>query len=76
MQKQQQHVLFCSSNAGLAIYFFYGIHHSSEAALAHSSIETEMNGFKLDRELEATSTEKDAFLHDGIDVREERDGDL
>ncbi|XP_037543917.1 high affinity cationic amino acid transporter 1 isoform X2 [Nematolebias whitei] len=61
---------------GLAIYFFYGIHHSSEAALAHSSIETEMNGFKLDRELEATPTEKDAFLYDGIDVREERDGDL
>ncbi|XP_013886807.1 high affinity cationic amino acid transporter 1 isoform X2 [Austrofundulus limnaeus] len=61
---------------GLAIYFCYGIHHSSEAALAHPSIETEMNGFKLSRELDAMLTEKEAFLHDGIDVREEHDGDL
>ncbi|KAF7206539.1 high affinity cationic amino acid transporter 1 isoform X1 [Nothobranchius furzeri] len=58
---------------GLVIYFGYGIHHSSEAAMAHSSIDTEMNGFKLDRELDSMPTEKEAFLHDGIDVREEND---
>uniref|UniRef100_A0A1A8QCF2 Solute carrier family 7 (Cationic amino acid transporter, y+ system), member 1 n=1 Tax=Nothobranchius rachovii TaxID=451742 RepID=A0A1A8QCF2_9TELE len=58
---------------GLLIYFGYGIHHSSEAAMAHSSIDTEMNGFKLDRELDSMPTEKEAFLHDGIDVREEND---
>lgn len=71
-----ENVLLCSSNSGLAIYFCYGIHHSSEAALGHPCIETEMNGFKLSHELDAMLTEKEAFLHDGIDVREEHDGDL
>ncbi|XP_041864237.1 high affinity cationic amino acid transporter 1 isoform X2 [Melanotaenia boesemani] len=61
---------------GLVIYLGYGIHHSSEGATSRSSLETEMNGFKLDRKLEAMSTEKEAFLHDGIDVREDNDGDL
>ncbi|KAM6907523.1 high affinity cationic amino acid transporter 1 [Xenentodon cancila] len=58
---------------GLAIYFCYGIHHSAEAAHARSSKDTEMNGLKLDHELEAMSTEKEAFLHSGIDVREDND---
>ncbi|XP_070773020.1 high affinity cationic amino acid transporter 1 [Enoplosus armatus] len=56
---------------GLVIYFGYGIHHSAEAALARSSPDTEMNGFK--RDSEAMSPEKEAFLHYG---REEDDGDL
>uniref|UniRef100_UPI0037E96096 high affinity cationic amino acid transporter 1 isoform X1 n=1 Tax=Semicossyphus pulcher TaxID=241346 RepID=UPI0037E96096 len=58
---------------GLVIYFFYGIHHSNEAALARSSPDTEMDG---DGELEAMSPEKEAFLHFRIEAREEDDGDL
>ncbi|KAM9729234.1 high affinity cationic amino acid transporter 1 isoform 1-T3 [Menidia menidia] len=61
---------------GLVIYFLYGIHHSAEAATTHSTVETEMNGFKFDRELEAMSTEKEAFLRNGIDAREDNDEDL
>uniref|UniRef100_A0A3Q2PSM2 Solute carrier family 7 member 1a n=1 Tax=Fundulus heteroclitus TaxID=8078 RepID=A0A3Q2PSM2_FUNHE len=61
---------------GLVIYFCYGIHHSSEASSSHSALVTEMNGFGLDHELEAMSSEKEAFLNDGIDVREENNGDL
>ncbi|XP_035998972.1 high affinity cationic amino acid transporter 1 isoform X1 [Fundulus heteroclitus] len=61
---------------GLVIYFCYGIHHSSEASSSHSALVTEMNGFSLDHELEAMSSEKEAFLNDGIDVREENNGDL
>ncbi|XP_075343687.1 high affinity cationic amino acid transporter 1 isoform X2 [Odontesthes bonariensis] len=61
---------------GLVIYFCYGIHHSAEAATARSSVETEMNGFKLDRKLEAMSTEKEAFLRNGVDASEEHDEDL
>ncbi|XP_069002459.1 high affinity cationic amino acid transporter 1 [Embiotoca jacksoni] len=61
---------------GLAIYFCYGIHHSAEGALARSSPDTEMNGFKRDRDSEAMSLEKEAFLHNGIDAMEEDDGDL
>ena len=65
-----------SSFAGLVIYFCYGIHHSAEAATDRSSVETEMNGFKLDRELEAMSTEKEAFLRNGVNASEENDEDL
>ncbi|XP_029957217.1 high affinity cationic amino acid transporter 1 isoform X2 [Salarias fasciatus] len=61
---------------GFVIYFCYGIHHSNEAAVARSSPDTEMNGFKLDRQSEAMSPEKEAFLHNGIDDREEDDRDL
>ncbi|KAK5609603.1 hypothetical protein CRENBAI_003341 [Crenichthys baileyi] len=61
---------------GLVIYFCYGIRHSSEAASAHLSLATEMNGFKFDHELVAMSSEKEAFLDDGIDVREENHRDL
>lgn len=62
--------------SGFAIYFGYGIHHSSEAATARSSPDTEMTGFKCDHESEAMSPEKEAFLHYSIDAREEDDGDL
>ncbi|MEQ2224664.1 High affinity cationic amino acid transporter 1 [Ilyodon furcidens] len=61
---------------GLVIYFCYGIRHSSEAASDHLSLATEMNGFKFDHELVAMSIEKEAFLGDGIDVREENHRDL
>ncbi|XP_074529261.1 high affinity cationic amino acid transporter 1 isoform X2 [Halichoeres trimaculatus] len=58
---------------GLVIYFGYGIHHSNEGNTARSSPETELDG---DRELEATSPEKEAFLLYGIEAREEDDGEL
>uniref|UniRef100_A0A3B4Z976 High affinity cationic amino acid transporter 1-like n=1 Tax=Stegastes partitus TaxID=144197 RepID=A0A3B4Z976_9TELE len=61
---------------GFVIYFCYGIHHSTEAAVARSSPDTEMNGFKHDQELEPMSPEKEAFLHNGIGAMEEDDGDL
>ncbi|XP_026226561.1 high affinity cationic amino acid transporter 1 isoform X1 [Anabas testudineus] len=61
---------------GLLIYFCYGIHHSTEAALVRASRDTEMSGFKRDHELEPMSPEKEAFLHDGINAREEDDRDL
>ncbi|XP_047463783.1 high affinity cationic amino acid transporter 1 isoform X2 [Mugil cephalus] len=61
---------------GLVIYFCYGIHHSTEAAAARASPDTEMNGFARIQELEAMSTEKEVFLHAGPDPREEDDGDL
>ncbi|CAN9501365.1 unnamed protein product [Ophioblennius macclurei] len=61
---------------GFVIYFCYGIHHSNEAAMARSSPDTEMNGFKLVHQSEAPSPEKEAFLHDGIDDREDDDREL
>ncbi|XP_044077804.1 high affinity cationic amino acid transporter 1 isoform X2 [Siniperca chuatsi] len=61
---------------GLVIYFCYGIHHSAEAAMARSTPDTEMNGFKHDHNSAAMSPEKEAFLHYGIHAREEDDGDL
>ncbi|XP_014829148.1 PREDICTED: high affinity cationic amino acid transporter 1-like isoform X4 [Poecilia mexicana] len=61
---------------GLFIYFCYGIRHSSEAASAHLSLVTEMNGFNHDHELETMSIEKEAFLNGGLDVREEHNGEL
>ncbi|XP_027886910.1 high affinity cationic amino acid transporter 1 isoform X3 [Xiphophorus couchianus] len=61
---------------GLVIYFCYGIRHSSESTSARLSLVTEMNGFNLDHELEAMSIEKEAFLNDGLDVREENDRGL
>ncbi len=68
-------VMSCSAFSGLAIYFSYGIHHSAEGAIARSSPDTEMNDFKRDHESGAMSPEKEAFLHYGIDAREEDDGD-
>lgn len=44
--------------------------------MARSSPDTEMDGFKREHELEAMSPEKEAFLHYGIDTREEDDGDM
>ncbi|XP_022065055.2 high affinity cationic amino acid transporter 1 isoform X1 [Acanthochromis polyacanthus] len=61
---------------GFVIYFCYGIHHSTEAAVARSSPDMEMNGFKPDQELEPMSPVKEAFLHNGVASREEDDGDL
>uniref|UniRef100_A0A7N8X8P2 Solute carrier family 7 member 1a n=1 Tax=Mastacembelus armatus TaxID=205130 RepID=A0A7N8X8P2_9TELE len=61
---------------GLVIYFCYGIHHSTEAAMIHSCADTEMNDFKHDHESEAMSTEKEAFLRNGTDIREEDDRHL
>ncbi|XP_042354508.1 high affinity cationic amino acid transporter 1 isoform X2 [Plectropomus leopardus] len=61
---------------GFVIYFCYGIHHSAEAALARSSPDTEMDSFKGDHNSEAMSPEKEAFLHNDIDARDEDDGDL
>lgn len=66
----------CFAFSGLVIYFCYGIHHSTEAALRHASMDTEMDGFKRGHELEPISPEKEAFLHNGINAREEDDRDL
>lgn len=60
---------FCCIFSGLVIYFCYGIHHSTEGSLARSSPETELNGYKASSE--AMSTEKEAFLPDDIDARDE-----
>uniref|UniRef100_A0A3Q0S6A1 Solute carrier family 7 member 1a n=1 Tax=Amphilophus citrinellus TaxID=61819 RepID=A0A3Q0S6A1_AMPCI len=61
---------------GFAIYFLYGIRHSTLAAASRSSSDTEMNGLGLNHKSESASPEKEAFLPDGIDVKEENDGDL
>ncbi|KAM4619873.1 high affinity cationic amino acid transporter 1 isoform 1-T2 [Polymixia lowei] len=63
---------------GFVIYFCYGFHHSTEAALARSSLDTELNGFKPshDHNGEAMSPEKEAFLHNGLEDREDDDGDF
>ncbi|XP_037126583.1 high affinity cationic amino acid transporter 1 [Syngnathus acus] len=59
---------------GFLIYFCYGIYHSAEAAGARSSPGTELIGFQ--RDSVSTTPEKEAFLNNGIDVREDDDGDL
>lgn len=61
---------------GLIIYFGYGIWHSTEARLAHSSMDEELSVYKpvcsLNRD--SVTPEKEAFLCNGSRVDE--DGDL
>ncbi|XP_049599728.1 high affinity cationic amino acid transporter 1 isoform X2 [Syngnathus scovelli] len=59
---------------GFLIYFCYGIYHSAEAAGARSSPGTELSGFQ--RDSVSTTPEKEAFLNNAIEVREDDDGDL
>ncbi|KAM3869224.1 high affinity cationic amino acid transporter 1 [Diretmus argenteus] len=65
---------------GFAIYFCYGFHHSNEGALVRSSSDTgtEMNGFKPshNHDGEDTSPEKEAFLHDDSEARDDDDGEF
>ncbi|XP_054611292.1 high affinity cationic amino acid transporter 1 isoform X1 [Dunckerocampus dactyliophorus] len=58
---------------GFAIYFCYGIHHSAEATTARSTPDMEMDGFKRGHSSESMTPEKEAFLHNGIEVRDDDD---
>ncbi|XP_026129464.1 high affinity cationic amino acid transporter 1-like isoform X1 [Carassius auratus] len=61
---------------GLVIYFGYGIWHSTEASLAHSSMDEELSVYKPSRSLnrDSVTPEKEAFLCNGS--RGDVDGDL
>ncbi|XP_051541920.1 high affinity cationic amino acid transporter 1-like isoform X1 [Myxocyprinus asiaticus] len=63
---------------GLIIYFGYGIWHSHEAALVHSSMDEELNVYKptcaINRD--SITPEKEAFLSNGHGSRVDEDGDL
>ncbi|XP_059395490.1 high affinity cationic amino acid transporter 1-like isoform X2 [Carassius carassius] len=61
---------------GLVIYFGYGIWHSTEATLAHSSMDEELSVYKPSRSLnrDSVTPEKEAFLCNGS--RGDVDGDL
>ncbi|KTG36960.1 hypothetical protein cypCar_00016429 [Cyprinus carpio] len=61
---------------GLIIYFGYGIWHSTEATLAHTSMEEELSVYKPTCSLnrDSVTPEKEAFLCNGSRVDE--DGDL
>ncbi|CAM4730102.1 unnamed protein product [Leuciscus chuanchicus] len=63
---------------GLVIYFGYGIWHSTEAALAHSSMDEELSVYKpacgLNRD--SVTPEKEAFLCNGHGSQVDEDGDL
>ncbi|XP_057176680.1 high affinity cationic amino acid transporter 1 isoform X1 [Triplophysa rosa] len=63
---------------GFIIYFGYGIWHSTEAALAHSSIEEELDVYKPTCSLnrDSVTPEKEAFLCNGHESRLDEDGDL
>lgn len=56
---------------GMVIYFFYGYHHSAEAAINRSSPDAEMHRLKPDRELDTMAREKEAFLHCSTDALED-----
>nr|XP_057942745.1 high affinity cationic amino acid transporter 1 [Doryrhamphus excisus]XP_057942746.1 high affinity cationic amino acid transporter 1 [Doryrhamphus excisus] len=58
---------------GFAIYFCYGIHHSAEATTARSTPDMEMDSFKRNHSSESMTPEKEAFLHNGIEVRDDDD---
>ncbi|XP_055082782.1 high affinity cationic amino acid transporter 1 isoform X1 [Periophthalmus magnuspinnatus] len=58
---------------GMAIYFFYGIHHSAEAEINRSSPDAEMHSLKPDRELDSMAREKQSFLHNSTDGLEDED---
>ncbi|KAM9846283.1 LOW QUALITY PROTEIN: high affinity cationic amino acid transporter 1 [Aulostomus maculatus] len=60
---------------GFIIYFCYGIRHSAEAGGGHLPLDTEMDGFKCDDD-SSTTPEKEAFLNNGIETRDEGDGEL
>ncbi|XP_021327949.1 high affinity cationic amino acid transporter 1 isoform X1 [Danio rerio] len=63
---------------GLVIYFGYGIWHSTEAALAHSSMDEELSVYKpacgLNRD--SVTPEKEAFLCNGHGSQVDDDGDI
>lgn len=59
---------------GLVIYFGYGIWHSTEAALVHSSMDEELSVYKPARD--SVTPEKEAFLCNGHGSRVDEDGDL
>ncbi|XP_061104181.1 high affinity cationic amino acid transporter 1 [Conger conger] len=63
---------------GFFIYFVYGIRHSTEAALARSSTEADLIGYKPACTLngDPIAPEKEAFICNGLDAAEEEDGDL
>ncbi|TRY83171.1 hypothetical protein DNTS_020672 [Danionella cerebrum] len=63
---------------GLVIYFSYGMWHSTEAALAHSSMGEELSVYKpvcvMNRDSE--TPEKEAFLSNGDHSRVDEEGDI
>uniref|UniRef100_A0A673MH61 High affinity cationic amino acid transporter 1-like n=1 Tax=Sinocyclocheilus rhinocerous TaxID=307959 RepID=A0A673MH61_9TELE len=59
---------------GFVIYFCYGIWHSTEAALASNDTE-DINTFKPTMTNEPATSEKEAFLSDGISARAEESSD-
>nr|XP_055064524.1 high affinity cationic amino acid transporter 1 isoform X2 [Misgurnus anguillicaudatus] len=63
---------------GLVIYFGYGIWHSNEGTLAHSSIDEELNVYKpvSSQNRDSVTPEKEAFLSNGHESRMDMDGEL